>query len=92
MGITIKKGISMKKFLAFLGVGSAGSLMAQQATAPIDTISASLATEMGNWSTSITSFFTTNIGVIMGIIGVGLAVGLIWVAYRLFRKATGKAS
>lgn len=82
----------MKKLLtALLGVVSAGSLVAQQTT-PIDTISASLATEMGNWSTSITSFFTTNIGVIMGIVGVGLAVGLIWVAYRLFRKATGKAS
>ena len=81
------------KLLASLSVlGLPFFALAEGQSTPMSEINTKIATQLGTWSDTITNFFKDNIDVIMGIVGIALAVGLLWVVFRLFKKATTKAS
>lgn len=80
------------RILSILGLGSPLLALAQDAQNPIDQITTSLGTQMTSWSNSITTFFTSNMSTIMGVVGIGIAIALLWVGFRLFKKATSKAA
>lgn len=83
----------IKKFFFALAASFGLPLaMFAEDTTPLDSISQAVGTQLTSWSTSITSFFTTNLPTIMGIIGIALGVALLWVVFKLFKKATNKAS
>lgn len=91
----------MKKILSFLrsrlfacsavALGFVGVARAEgTGSDPIQQIGAAVVTELGNWTSGITSFFTTNIGSIMTILGVAIAISLIWMVFKIFRKGSNK--
>lgn len=81
----------MKKALLALVASASLGVFAEGAGAPLDAITQELGTQMTSWSTSITTFFTSNASTIFGVIGVAIGFALVWVGLRLFKKATSKA-
>lgn len=77
-------------FLALFGV--AVPALAQEATSgsAIEQIGAKVAEEMTEWTDSLTDFFVDNSTTIFSILGVAVAVMLIWMVFKFFRKGTSK--
>lgn len=82
----------MKKLLALLGVvGASVPVFAEGGSeSSIDQITTKVASELGNWNTSITSFFTTNFTTIATILGVALGITVLWIVFKLFNKGAKK--
>lgn len=77
-------------FLAALGISVPA--FAQEVTTgnPIEQIGAKVAEEMSGWTASLTDFFVDNSTTIFSILGVAVAVMLIWMVFKFFRKGTSK--
>lgn len=91
----MKKILTLAKSKLFtlscaLGLTSVALAEGEGAASPITTIGASVATELQSWTDGITNFFTTNIGSIMAVLGVAVAISLVWMVFKIFRKGSNK--
>lgn len=76
---------------ALVALGMAGVARAEgTGTDPISAIGQAVVTELESWTSGITSFFTTNIGSIMTVLGVAIAISLVWMVFKIFRKGSNK--
>lgn len=80
----------MKKLFALLGSVCSLGAFAADGDGAMDQITAKVATELGNWTNSITSFFTTNFTTIATVLGIALGVTVLWVVFKLFSKGAKK--
>lgn len=84
----IKK--AMFAFLAILGISVPAFAQEVSTGNPIEAIGAKVAQEMATWTSSLTDFFVDNSTTIFSILGVAVAVMLIWMVFKFFRKGTSK--
>lgn len=92
----MKKFLSLIKSKAFafcsvLGLSSAALAEGESASGTaMQQIGGAVVTELEGWTQGVTDFFTTNIGSIMTILGVAVAISLVWMVFKIFRKGANK--
>lgn len=77
-------------FCSVLGLTSAALADGQADATAMTQIGNAVATQLDTWTQGVTDFFTTNIGSIMTILGVAVAVSLVWMVFKIFRKGANK--